>query len=88
MKVASYLLHSTDASSVLQLLLASLATNTQGGRGRRYNWDQGARMRSCLPHCPFIASPFGTRSLPGSPGSSLLVLFPTVCPSVILSCVV
>lgn len=40
------------------------------------------------PSLPFAASPFGTWSCPGSPGPSVVVLFPTACSSSGPSCVV
>lgn len=68
----------TGASYLLQLLLAPLATNSQG---QKEELVPGSKDEACLPHHPFIAPRFGTWSSPGSPGPSLVVLFSMACPS-------
>lgn len=51
------------------------------GVGHRAGTREQGWVRPCLPHGPFIASPPTPWSSPGSPGSSLVVLFSMVCPS-------
>lgn len=65
---------------MLQLLLASLATSTHG-QGQEVELVPGSYNEVLSPSLPFHRIPLWNLVFPGSPGSSLVVLFSTVAPS-------
>lgn len=67
------------SSSSLQLLLAPLATNSQG---QKKVLVSGSKDEALPLSTPFHSTPgFGTWSFPGCPRPSLVVLFYTACHS-------